>query len=138
MIVAIKSENLTHFVNTLAEEIVKIEPSCMLHPNIADAYKTNKTHAMIQDGIEVLADYNEDVKPNYARQVVTTVEGDTFLNNPTLHHEVFGPYSLVVQCKNEQQLETIILNLEGQLTGTIISDNNEIATYSNIVNALTK
>ena len=136
LIIGVKSEGLANLVNTLAEEIVKVEPSCMLHPNIAGAYETNKSKALSQSGIEVLAGYENDIEPNYARQVVTTVEGDTFLNNPTLHHEVFGPFSLVVQCENEQQLEDIISNLEGQLTGTIISDNNEIAEHTNIVNAL--
>lgn len=136
LILGIKSEGLTNFVNTLAEEIVKVEPSCMLHPNIAGAYETNKSKALSQSGIKVLAGYENDIEPNFARQVVTTVEGDTFLNNPTLHHEVFGPFSLVVQCENKQQLEEIISNLEGQLTGTIISDDNEIVSYSNVVSAL--
>lgn len=136
LIIGMKSEGLTNFVNTLAEEIVKVEPSCMLHPNIAGAYESNKANAIAQNGIEILADYEDDVQPNYARQVVTTVEGDTFLNNTTLHHEVFGPFSLVVQCENMTQLETIVSNLEGQLTGTIISDDNEIDNYSNIVSAL--
>ncbi|WP_418604647.1 aldehyde dehydrogenase (NADP(+)) [Hwangdonia sp.] len=136
LIIGIKSQGLTRFVNTLAEDIVKIEPSCMLHPNIAGAYETNKENALAQSGLKVLAGYENSVEPNYARQVVTTVEGDTFLNNPTLHHEVFGPFSLVVQCENKAQLETIISKLEGQLTGTIISDENEISEYSNVVNAL--
>lgn len=136
LILGIKSAGLTSFVNTLAEEIIKVEPSCMLHPNIAGAYETNKTNALSQSGLKVLAGYDDEVLPNHARQVVTTVEGDTFLNNPTLHHEVFGPFSLVVQCENESQLEHIIANLEGQLTGTVISDDNEIADYSGVVSAL--
>ncbi|WOD44618.1 aldehyde dehydrogenase (NADP(+)) [Hwangdonia lutea] len=136
LIIGIKSQGLTNFVNNLAEDIVKIEPSCMLHPNIAGAYQTNKKNALAQSGLQVLAGYEDSVEPNYARQVVTTVEGDTFLNNPTLHHEVFGPFSLVVQCENKAQLETIISKLEGQLTGTIISDDNEISEYPNVVNAL--
>lgn len=136
LIIGVKSEGLTSFVNTLAEEIVKVEPSSMLHPNIAGAYESNKINAMAQSGIEVLASYEADVKPNYARQVITTVEGSTFINNPTLHHEVFGPYSLIVQCENEEQLEEVISNLEGQLTGTVISDDNEISEHSNIVNTL--
>ncbi|WP_412986750.1 aldehyde dehydrogenase (NADP(+)) [Pontimicrobium sp. IMCC45349] len=136
LILGVKSEGLSKFVQTLAEEIVKVEPSCMLHPNIAGAYEFNKANAISQNGLEVLANYEAEVKPNHARQVVTTVEGDTFLNNPTLHHEVFGPFSLVVQCKDEAQLEEIIFNLEGQLTGTIISDDNEIESSSNIVSAL--
>jgi len=136
LIIGIKSEGLTNFVNTLAKEIVKVEPSCMLHPNIAGAYEANKTKVLAQSGTKVLAGYEDEVSSNFARQVVTTVEGDTFLNNPTLHHEVFGPFSLIVQCKNKTQLETIISNLEGQLTGTIISDDNEIAAYSGVVNVL--
>tara|TARA_R110002049_G_scaffold18043_4_gene69441 strand:- start:8564 stop:10147 length:1584 start_codon:yes stop_codon:yes gene_type:complete len=136
LILGLKSDGLTNFVTVLAEEIVKIEPSCMLHPNIARAYETNKAKALSQNGLKVLSGYEDAIEANYGRQVVTTVEGDTFLNNPTLHHEVFGPFSLVVQCENKAQLETIISNLEGQLTGTIISDDNEIAEYSGIVNAL--
>ena len=136
LIIGVKSDGLTKFVNTLANEIVKIEPSCMLHPNIAGAYETNKTKALSQNGLEVLSSYNKKVEPNFGRQVVTTVEGKTFLNNPTLHHEVFGPFSMVVQCENDKQLEQIISNLEGQLTGTIISDDNEINEHVTLVNAL--
>lgn len=136
LILGIKSQALTNFVNTLAKEIVEIEPSCMLHPNIIGAYETNKANALKQGGLTVLAEYETDVKPNYARQVVSTVEGSTFLSNPTLHHEVFGPFSLVVQCESIEQLEEIISKLEGQLTGTVISDDDEIAQYSGIVQAL--
>lgn len=136
LILGLKSEGLTNFVTALAEDIVNIEPSCMLHPNIFGAYETNKAKALSQKGLKVLGGYEDAVEVNYGRQVVTTVEGDTFLNNTTLHHEVFGPFSLVVQCENKEQLETIISNLEGQLTGTIISDDNEVAEYSELVNAL--
>lgn len=136
LIIGLKSQGLTNFVNELAEEIVKVEPSCMLHPNIIGTYENNKATALAQSGLTVLADYETDVKPNHARQVVSTVEGSTFLTNPTLHHEVFGPFSLVVQCDNTDELEQVVSNLEGQLTGTIISDENEVAEHTNIVNAL--
>ena len=42
----------------------------------------------------------------------------------------------MVQCESEQQLEDIIFALEGQLTGTLISDGHEIANYSKVVSAL--
>ena len=113
-----------------------IEPSCMLHPNIVRFYEANKAIALSQSGLEVLGGYENEINANYGRQVVTTVEGETFLNNPTLHHEVFGPFSLVVQCENVVQLEIILSKLEGQLTGTVISGSNEIADYSSIVSNL--
>ncbi|SEL60556.1 NADP-dependent aldehyde dehydrogenase [Aquimarina amphilecti] len=136
LILGIKGESLDDFINTLSDEIVKIEPSCMLHPNILDNYEKNKTNAMQQNGLITAADYENDVAINHAKQTITTVEGKTFLQNTTLHQEVFGPFSMVVQCENIEELETVITNLEGQLTGTILGEDDEIGMYSPIINAL--
>ncbi|MCK5400873.1 MAG: aldehyde dehydrogenase (NADP(+)), partial [Flavobacteriaceae bacterium] len=136
LLLGIKGEGLTHFISHLSEEIIKIEPSCMLHPNIIDAYESNKQKAISQSGLNIVADYNSDIKSNYARQTITTVEGITFLENTTLHQEVFGPFSMVVQCENLEQLETIISKLEGQLTGTIIAEEDEILKGFKVVEAL--
>jgi NADP-dependent aldehyde dehydrogenase len=136
LLLGIKSENLSSFIQHLSDEIVKIEPSCMLHPNIIGAYEKNKSKALAQPELKVVADFDSDVKTNYARQTITTVEGKTFLENPTLHQEVFGPYSIVVQCENANQLEQIISNLEGQLTGTLIADDNEASRFPEVISAL--
>jgi NADP-dependent aldehyde dehydrogenase len=136
LLLGIKGKSLSSFIQKLSDEIIKIEPSCMLHPNIIGAYESNKLKALSQSEISVVADYGTEVQTNYARQTVTTVEGKTFLENPTLHQEVFGPYSLVVQCENASQLETIISKLEGQLTGTLIGDNDEVSNYPEIVSAM--
>ncbi len=136
LLLGIKGEALMRFIEVLSNEILTIEPSCMLHPNIIGAYEANKQKAISQDGLTVLADYGSDVRTNYARQAITTVEGETFLKNTTLHQEVFGPFSMVVQCKDTKQLEAIISKLEGQLTGTLIADDREAADNQNIVDAL--
>jgi alpha-ketoglutaric semialdehyde dehydrogenase len=136
LLLGIKGDALTNFVTTLSNEIVKIEPSCMLHPNIIGAYENNKRKAISQEGITITADYSSDLQSNYARQAITTVEGKTFLENKTLHQEVFGPFSMVVQCKDTNELTTIISNLEGQLTGTIIANMDELSNYNSVVNAL--
>ena len=136
LIFGIKGENLTGFIQNLAEEIVKIEPSCMLHPNIFSAYESNKANALVQPELSVVADYGTDVQTNYARQAITTVEGKSFLENPALHQEVFGPFSMVVQCEDANQLETIISKLEGQLTGTVIAESDEASNYAKVVAAL--
>ncbi|MFK7750545.1 MAG: aldehyde dehydrogenase (NADP(+)) [Kordia sp.] len=136
LILGIQSESLTNFINILSEEIVQIKPQCMLHPNIHAAYTNNKLQAQDQENVTTVAAITETVTENYAQQAVATVEGKTFLENSTLHEEVFGPFSLVVQCENEAELEAIISNLEGQLTGTILSEENEVSDYDNIIKAL--
>ncbi|WP_282055213.1 aldehyde dehydrogenase (NADP(+)) [Maribacter luteus] len=136
LLLGIKSDALTGFITRLSEEIIKIEPSCMLHPNIIGAYETKKEKALSQNGLQVAAEIQPNVQTNYARQTVTTVEGKTFLQNTTLHQEVFGPYSIVVQCEDIAQLKEIIKNLEGQLTGTIIAEENELEAHQDITIAL--
>ncbi|WP_299778118.1 aldehyde dehydrogenase (NADP(+)) [uncultured Formosa sp.] len=136
LLLGIKGKDLDVFIDVLSHEIVKIEPSCMLHPNIKSAYSKNKLRALDQEGITISAEYKTDVKPNYAQQTVLTVNGKTFLENTTLHQEVFGPFSLVVQCESEEELETILYKLEGQLTGTLIAAEGEANAYSGIVSAL--
>ncbi|AQS94796.1 aldehyde dehydrogenase (NADP(+)) [Polaribacter sp. BM10] len=136
LIIGVKSEGLTNFTNSLASDIKEVTPSCMLHPNIANAYYKNKETALNQNGVAVLAEISENVPANFATQAVITVSGAVFLKNPTLHHEVFGPFSLVVQCEDKAELEEVLANLEGQLTGTIISDDNELENYKTVVNEL--
>ncbi|MFS4492037.1 aldehyde dehydrogenase (NADP(+)) [Maribacter sp. 2308TA10-17] len=136
LLLGIESGGLDNFIQNLSEEIVKIEPSCMLHPNIIGTYEKNKKSAIEQEGLVVAADYGSEVAVNYARQAIVTVEGKTFLENTKLHNEVFGPFSMVVKCKDAAELKAIVSNLEGQLTGTIISDNNEISQYPHIIAAL--
>jgi len=135
LILGIKGDDLNNFIRVLAEEIIRIEPSCMLHPNVIGAYESNKAKMLAQKGLEIVATINKEVSVNSGRQVITTVEGATFLANINLHQEVFGPFSMVVQCENPTQLEEIISNLEGQLTGTILAEN-EIENYSTIVSAI--
>ncbi|MFP4845090.1 aldehyde dehydrogenase (NADP(+)) [Winogradskyella sp. PE311] len=136
LLLGLKSEGLSNFIENLSNEIINIEPSCMLHPNIIGAYENKKQKAISQSSLTVTADYDSEVQTNYARQAIATVEGKTFMENQTLHQEVFGPYSIVVQCENKGQLEAIISNLDGQLTGTLIADNNEASNYSKVISAL--
>ena len=136
LLLGIKGEALSSFITILSDEIVKIEPSCMLHPNIVGAYETNKARALAQSDIEVVVEIDSEIQSNYARQTIVTVEGKTFLENTTLHQEVFGPFSLVVQCQDTNQLEEIISRLEGQLTGTFIAESEEATKYPEVIEAL--
>ncbi|GAA4268360.1 aldehyde dehydrogenase (NADP(+)) [Hyunsoonleella aestuarii] len=136
LLLGIKSEVLDDFIENLSEEIIKIEPSCMLHPNIIGSYETNKENLLNQDRLNVVSQYDADVNINYARQAIATASGSAFLENPAFHKEVFGPFSIIVQCENEEQLEQVISKLDGQLTGTLIADNDEASNYNKVISAL--
>lgn len=136
LILAVKDENLKVFTEQLASEILKITPTCMLNPSIHKNYLVNNQELSSQDGVQIVAAYDENAGPNFASQKILTVSGKTFLQNPVLHKEVFGPFSIVVQCENETELVAILNKLEGQLTGTILAEDNEINNFDPVVDAL--
>ena len=136
LLLGVKSDALSSFINNLSQEIMEMNPSCMLHPNIKNGYVNNKEKVISQANVSVTANFTSEVKNNYAAQTIVSVSGEEFLANPTLHLEVFGPFSMVVQCNNQSELETVISKLEGQLTGTVISDDNEVSDYPAIIAAL--
>ncbi|APQ18352.1 aldehyde dehydrogenase (NADP(+)) [Maribacter hydrothermalis] len=136
LVLGVKSKNLDDFITTLSAEILKLEPTCMLHPNIYAKYNEGKKELSGQNGVTVTADYEKDVGANEAKQTILNVSGADFLANTKLHTEVFGPFSVVVSCKNTTEIETILNHLEGQLTGTVLGSEDDLAAHSNVVDAL--
>lgn len=135
LLLGIKSEELSHFVNILAKELRNITPTSMLHPKIKHSFESLKSELSTQNGVEIVSE-TMGVSGNYAGQTLCIVSGKRFLQNPNLHKEVFGPFSLVVECDDLNEILSIIENLEGQLTGTIIADESEYSIVPEIVDIL--
>ena len=137
LILGLNSAALDYFITILAIEIDNLEPTCMLHPNIKTQYENLKSEILAEEGYKQQTSLNKEVKANYALQNVISVDGAVFLKNKTFHKEVFGPFSIVVKCDDIKQLNTIIQDLEGQLTGTILnSDLKELEKYKEVIENL--
>jgi len=136
LVLGIKGDNLDSFISTLSEEILKLEPTCMLHSKIHAKYLEGKKELSGQNGVTVSADYNKTTDKNTAGPTILTVKGSDFLSNTKLHTEVFGPLSVVVSCEDASQLENVLNHLEGQLTGTVLGSEDELEQYKGIVDGL--
>lgn len=137
LILGIASKELDDFATNLASELNAIQPSCMLHPNIKALYESHKKEILAQEGYSQLTNLDTEVKGNFALQNLISVSGELFLKNKAFHNEVFGPFSVVVKCESQEQLDTIIENLEGQLTGTILNaDVSELESFKNTIDTL--
>lgn len=136
LLLTVKSDDTEAFIQELAKETTAIDAQTMLHPNIKKGYESKGKDVMSQEGVEVVAKYDGELSANEAASIIATVEGKEFLKNPKMHQEVFGPFSMVVQCKDEAELLQIIEGLEGQLTGTLIAEKGDHADLLEIVDAL--
>ncbi len=124
LIIAIGSEALTQWIQKLTLEAEKIAPQPMLHPAIYDAFKSGSEEMTGTAGAQKVAAYSSEEGIS-SGAVLATVSGREFIQNSRLHDEVFGPYSLVVECEDAFELKAVIRSLQGQLTGTLIAESGE-------------
>jgi 2,5-dioxopentanoate dehydrogenase len=130
IIIAIDNEDLTSFTSALAAEIKNITPALMLHAGIATSFEKNKSTALQQDGVQMLAvatNTNATLRNNLLGNAVIAVTAATnFLQNSVLHQEVFGPYAIVVKCSSIDEMRNVASHLEGQLTATLMATSNDL------------
>ncbi|WP_410221049.1 aldehyde dehydrogenase (NADP(+)) [Pedobacter sp.] len=132
LIFGIEGEALDLFKRTLAHEIEQVVPFKMLHQGIADNFSNKLQLSLEQKEVSILAQSKTEVKTGEGHITVAQVDAVTFLNNPLLHQEVFGPYSLIISCKNTDQMKAIVAHLEGQLTATVMATEKDADQYEDL------
>jgi NADP-dependent aldehyde dehydrogenase len=136
LIVGIEGDDLQQFIKVLGEEIKNVAPEKMLHPGIAKAFDEKKKKALQQNNVATVAVSLTDKKENEGKPTIAATTGKTFLDNPVLHQEVFGPYSLVICCRDENEMMDVAKNLEGQLTSTVMASDNDINAHDGLIEAI--
>ncbi|MFL5746056.1 MAG: aldehyde dehydrogenase (NADP(+)) [Niastella sp.] len=136
LIFGIEGEALQQFIDTLGNEIKAVNPGTMLHPGIAKNYLENRNKALSQQQVQTIAESNTQPAANQGVPTIASATGEAFLNNPVLHQEVFGPYSLVIRCKDMNELLEVVRKLEGQLTATLMATDNDIVNNDELVEAV--
>ncbi len=124
ILVAIKNEETQQFISVLEELLMYIPSTVMLNKNIAHNF--HKGVALIKDESDVrfsISKSDDDV--NMSSALLATVSADIFLTHPQLHHEVFGPFSLMVLCQDFDQMISVAESLDGQLTATVHATEDE-------------
>jgi alpha-ketoglutaric semialdehyde dehydrogenase len=138
LLVAMKSNGLEKFKKALGEAIAKINSSTMLTPGICKNYSSLSEEMLEEQGVSVInkGSLSED-KLNHAQPMVAEVTASSFLVNPKLKEEVFGPYSLLVVADYEIQMQQVIDALHGQLTASIVADEADLVKYKSLIQNIT-
>lgn len=132
LILAVDCPELESFSQKLVENIELQQNDWMLGPSIKSAFLAQKQQMMEEKGITILSDRftNEML---LSEPTLLQVEGSVFISNPKFQEEVFGSFAILVRCKTQQELLNIIENLAGQLTGTVILEEEEHEAYGDLI-----
>lgn len=123
------------FLSRLAELVEAGSPAIMLNESISKSYSEAADHFESVGGVEVLARCKAEAGEGQAVPVVFTVSMADFLEQTSLHGEMFGPGALIVR-GSLREIEAAIRGMEGQLTGSVFGTEEEIAENPGLVRAL--
>lgn len=135
LIIGIEGPDLDLFIEELGTAIAGATPGTMLHPGIAKAYTEKRGAALEQEGVATIAVSAARASANQGAPTLASATAEAFFRNPLLHQEVFGPYSLIIQCKHPEEMLNVARHLEGQLTTTLMASDQDIHDHPHLVRA---
>ena len=136
ILVGIEDESLNEFEKLLGDQIEKVKPAKMLHGGIAKKFLENREKALAEESVAVAAVTEYNAAEDESIPTLAKVSAKIFLKNPLLHKEVFGPFSLLVKCRNVNELIEVARSMEGQLTCSLIATDEEVKNNPELVEVL--
>jgi NADP-dependent aldehyde dehydrogenase len=135
LIVLQRSPAAEALVQALAAKLGATPEAAMLTLGIKQAFALHTAARRQQPGVKVLAEVKTATACGAAPFWFET-EAETFLGNPGLSEEIFGPSSLVVWCRDRAELREVARQLEGSLTATLHAGAAEAAEQGELIDML--
>lgn len=126
LIIGVEGEALQSFIHDLGKAILQLQPATMLHQGIADNFLAKREAALLEEDVHLVAESSQAPMEGQGQPTVATIDASTWLTNPLLHQEIFGPFTLVIRCKDLTQVAEVATALEGQLTCTVFGSSDEL------------
>jgi NADP-dependent aldehyde dehydrogenase len=118
--VVIDGPDADAFEAVAADTMAKIGAQTMLSDGIASAFRTGQCRIRDTDGVRELV--ATGVEGRNVGPWLYAVSGETFLANPALAEEVFGPLGVLVKVRDADEMMAVARGLEGQLTCSLHLD----------------
>lgn len=109
------------FIQGLETKIIAAAATPMLNARIQSNFL--KSLSSLSSEISLL-NMNKEESP-LIRPAIAIVSDQEFIAHPNWHHEVFGPFAIVIKCSGPDQMISILEMLGGQLTATIWSESGD-------------
>lgn len=136
LIFLLHDEATNSFAAELATALSLVSPATMLHPTISNRFYADKKQLATTSHVKTILEGSDLSELFQATPALFQTTAAHFMANPEFQKEVFGPCSLLVVCKEEEELLAVIESMEGQLTGSIFGSTQELLTHQILVDAL--
>ena len=133
LVLAVRGPALETFAGAVAEALCNQRPATMLTAGIHAAYCRGLTNLEQGNGVALIGQAAEADGPFQARAAVFRTDLESFMAQPHLAHENFGPSALLVECPDSEALLAAARALEGQLTVTLHADPEDASIVRSLL-----
>jgi len=133
LVLAIEGDGLDAFTSAAAAALVESQAQAMLTPGIHAAYEAGTAALDEHADVALIARGKVGEGITHGRAALFSTTATAFLNDPALGHEVFGASSLLVRCRDEEELMKVLAASEGQLTATLQMDAGDTSLAARLV-----
>jgi NADP-dependent aldehyde dehydrogenase len=123
LVLAIEGPGLASFCASATAALNATQPATMLSSGIAGSYRRGVEALRTHEAVETLL--RLDHEEHQGHVALFRVSGGDFLARSELHEEVFGPASLLVACRDLEEMRVIAERLEGQLTAALHMEDSD-------------
>ncbi|MET7843743.1 aldehyde dehydrogenase (NADP(+)) [Streptomyces sp. NPDC005356] len=126
LLIAVEGSDLDTFTAAAAQRVDSDSGATMLTPRIAQSYRLETEAVTTHPKIQVLARGTRAETVSGGQALLVVVQGDDFCADPGLQREMFGAASLLVRCRDLDQVSDVVRALEGQLTATVHTADTDL------------
>ena len=127
------SRNFIHQLTTLLQVV---PPATMLNPGIAKSYYEGRKSLAGQQAVSSLFMGDELGESSKGSPALLQVSAGEFIRNAALQREMFGPASVIVLCKDKEELHQALNALHGQLTASIYATADDLQVFGPSIDLL--
>ena len=127
------SEDTESFKRSLADHMAKSAAGVMLSSGISQNYHTRLEKVRAIPGVEVLAKGQAAETACHGTSHLMSATAQSFLNEPALQEEVFGPSTLLVTGQHKDELMEAARNLHGHLTVSIHGTEEDLMESQDLI-----
>lgn len=119
VILAVEGPSTERFIKAVADAISSSATHPMLHAGIKSAYDEGVARHAATAGVDLVVQGAPLRGPCDGRPALLRCSAATFLAEPVLQEEVFGPCTIIVVCEDRARIAQVIDEVEGQLTASL-------------------
>jgi 2,5-dioxopentanoate dehydrogenase len=136
LIITAKTEGFDNFILELSAQVKGASGQKMFSEGVMRNYILNSGKVFSFSEVSLIGKGKEGPVSENVPPAIGLVSAGDFLQHPSLHEEVFGPFSLVVACDTDLQLREVLETLKGQLTATIHAQEHELDENREMIDIL--